>query len=179
VTRANRLSLDYKIEVLRQGALANRLDVMKYMATLVATFGYVGYVPFAPGTAGSLGALALYFFARNFYGGEIELPLLVVVTVLGIWAASVTERSLQKKDPGLVVIDEVAGMLLTLLWVEASIAVAFIGFLAFRFFDIVKPFPARYCERFRGGWGIMLDDLVAGVYAALTVRAILWVQTSF
>ncbi len=152
---------------------------MKYLAVLVATFGYIGYVPFAPGTAGSLGGLALYFFARNFYGGEIELPLLFVVIASGIWAASFTERYLKKKDPGLVVIDEVAGMLLTLLWVEASLGLALIGFLAFRFFDIVKPFPARYCERFHGGWGIMLDDLVAGIYAALSIRIILWMQIPF
>ena len=57
--------------------------------------------------------------------------------------------------------------------------VALIGFLAFRFFDIVKPFPARYCERFHGGWGIMLDDLVAGIYAALSIRIILWMQIPF
>lgn len=152
---------------------------MKYLAIVVATFGYIGYVPFAPGTAGSLGGLALYFFARNTFGGEIELPLLFVVVASGIWAASVAERSFQKKDPGLVVIDEVAGMLLTLLWIEASIGVALIGFLAFRFFDIVKPFPARYCEQFHGGWGIMLDDLVAAVYAALSIRIILWMQILF
>jgi len=152
---------------------------MKYLAILVSTVGYIGYVPFAPGTAGSLAGLGLYFFVRNVYGGVLEVPVLFIVIALGIWAASFTERFLKKKDPGLVVIDEVAGMLLTLLWVDASIGAAVIGFFAFRFFDIVKPFPARYCEQFHGGWGIMLDDLVAGAYAALSVRIILWMQIPF
>jgi len=150
---------------------------MKAFGLFVATAGYVGYVPIAPGTAGSAVGLLLLVGIRLFGDPFLEVGVLVVTVVLGVWAAAVGERYAGREDPGLVVIDEVAGMLLTMLWVPLTWSTAVVGFLAFRLFDIVKPSPARNAERLHGGVGIMADDLVAAVYAALTVRLFIWVST--
>ena len=103
------------------------------------------------------------------------LGLTVVVTFAGIWAATQTERISGRKDPGKVVIDEVAGQLISLmpvalvpLWTSWKIWVI-VSFILFRFFDIVKPYPARQMERLHGGLGIMCDDLIAGVYGAAVI----------
>ena len=143
---------------------------MRSVALFIATGGYSGYVPVAPGTAGSAVGLALYALVRVMGGSVLELLVLLLVVVTGIWAATVGERHFQQTDPGAVVIDEVAGMLVTLLWIPVTWQGALVGFVMFRLFDIVKPFPARSAERLPGGWGVMTDDLVAGAYAHLTVR---------
>ena len=124
------------------------------LATFVATFGYIGYVPVAPGTAGSFGGLAVYGLVRLIDKDYLEVSLLLMVVVLGIWASSVTERRFNRTDPGLIVIDEVAGMLMTLLWIQVTWVGALVAFLAFRVFDIFKPFPARWAERLPEGWGV-------------------------
>ena len=147
---------------------------MQAFALFVATAGYVGYSPIAPGTAGSAVGLVLLVAIRFFGSPELELGVLVVTVALGLWASGVGERYAAREDPGLVVIDEVAGMLLTLLWVPLSWSTGLVGFLAFRLFDIVKPFPARDAERLHGGFGIMADDLIAAVYAAAAVRLFIW-----
>jgi phosphatidylglycerophosphatase A len=94
---------------------------------------------------------------------------LVSVTVVGIWAGSRVERALGVKDPGVIVIDEVAGMLLSVLLVPRTVPVLVCAFLLFRLFDIWKPFPARESQTLSGGFGVMVDDLVAGVYALVLV----------
>jgi len=96
---------------------------------------------------------------------------LVVVILVGIWAGSRVERVLGRKDPGVIVIDEVAGMLLSvlLLPLPPSIPVLITAFLLFRLFDIWKPFPARESQALTGGMGVMVDDLIAGVYALVLV----------
>ena len=140
----------------------------------IATCGYVGYVRVASGTAGSIVGLALYGAARMLGGTHVEIGLLAVVLAVGVWSSSASERHFGKTDPGVVVIDEVAGMLITLLGLGVTWSGALAGFLAFRFFDVVKPFPARRAERLRSGWGVMADDVVAGVYAHLALRLLLW-----
>jgi phosphatidylglycerophosphatase A len=164
-----------------------------YVALAIATCG-VGYLPLAPGTWGSLVGIGVYltvrgvamkfFFdvaaARNFnllhiyYGVvAVELAAVVVITLVGIWAASRTEKLSGRKDPGKVVIDEVAGQFIALIPVpfmfDAFWWPAILAFVLFRFFDIVKPYPARRLESLESGLGIMADDIVAGVYAAIVV----------
>jgi phosphatidylglycerophosphatase A len=104
----------------------------------------------------------------------VQACVIVVVVVAGIWSADVAERHFARQDPGQVVIDEVAGMLITLFLNPAGWFSAAIGFLLFRVADIVKPFPARRFEQLPGGLGIMADDLMAGVYANLGLRLCLW-----
>jgi phosphatidylglycerophosphatase A len=96
----------------------------------------------------------------------------VVVTLVGIWAAEHAERALGTKDPGAIVIDEVAGMTLSVLVVPLTVPVAVLAFLLFRVFDIVKPAPARQSQVLPGGAGVMIDDLIAGLYALIIVVAL-------
>jgi phosphatidylglycerophosphatase A len=101
--------------------------------------------------------------------------LLVAVTVLGTWAAGEAERALGGgKDPGAIVIDEVAGMMLAVLVVPPTLAIVVVAFLLFRVFDVTKPFPANVSQRLRGGPGVMMDDLIAGLYALALVRVARW-----
>jgi phosphatidylglycerophosphatase A len=143
---------------------------MSGLAVFIATFGYVGYFPIAPGTAGSLAALALYALVRWAGLPAVELVTIVAVFAIGVWAATGTERALARKDPGPVVIDEVLGMLITLALLPLSPWGIVAGFLIFRLFDVIKPFPAGRLEHLPGGLGIMADDAMAGVYAHLVLR---------
>ena len=145
------------------------------LAVLLATVGYVGHFPIAPGTAGSAAALPLYFLVRATGSPAFEVAVMLALLVAGCWAASVAETHYARTDPGYVVLDEVVGMLVTLLLVPVSITGAVVGFFLFRLFDIIKPFPARQSERLHGGIGIMTDDVVAGIYGNLALRAILYV----
>ncbi len=140
-----------------------------------ATIGPVGFAPIAPGTAGSVVGLMLFWVVRSAGSMWLEVTVLLAVTAVGVAAAYAAETRYRRRDPGLVVIDEVAGMLVTLLAVPVGLSGAVVGFLAFRLFDIIKPFPARQAERLPGGWGVMTDDLVAGVYAQGLLRLLLWV----
>ena len=141
---------------------------MKRLAVVLATAGGVGYAPVAPGTAGSAVGGLLYFLTWHWpLAGQ--LLLLLLVSAVGVWASSVTARHLQDEDPGPVVIDEVAGQLLTLIFTGGSAVGLVVGFLVFRVLDIVKPWPAGRFERLHGGWGIMADDLMAGLYGRLVM----------
>jgi phosphatidylglycerophosphatase A len=148
------------------------------LAVFIATFGYVGYFPIAPGTAGSLAALALYAVVRWLGTPAAELVAIVAVLIIGVWAAHGTERALNRKDPGPVVIDEVLGMLMTLAFMPLSAWGIAAGFLLFRIFDVIKPFPAGRLEHLPGGFGIMADDAMAGVYGQIVMRVgiSLWPQ---
>ena len=147
---------------------------MKGVSVFVASFGYVGFFPFAPGTAGSLAALALFAFIRWIGVPMIELGAIVAVFAIGVWSASGTEAALGRKDPGIVVIDEVLGMLITLALLPVSIPGVIAGFLLFRVFDVIKPYPAAQLEHLHGGLGIMADDAVAGLYSYLVLRLLMW-----
>ena len=168
-----------------------RHSLKDYLALAIATCG-VGYLPLAPGTWGSLLAVIFYGFLHGEWFPQTDLPagaflisfllvqlvIVATVTVIGTWAASRTERLLKIKDPGRVVIDEVAGQLIALMavpggqWRLADAMMLWAAFILFRLFDIVKPYPARKLEGMRGGVGIMADDLVAGLYAFLGVMLI-------
>ena len=146
-------------------------------ATGIATWFGCGYSPIAPGTVGSLAALVLAIAANTFLAaGPIHFLIAgVALTVPAIWAADRLAAAMSKKDPGLVVVDEVVGQWITLAgathlnWKSWGLA-----FLLFRVMDIVKPPPARQLERLRGGAGIVADDAMAGVYAALVLYLLGW-----
>jgi phosphatidylglycerophosphatase A len=152
---------------------------MKGWSVFIASFGYVGYFPIAPGTAGSLAALALFAFIKWIDVTAIELAAIVAVFAIGVWAAHGTEIALGRKDPGIVVIDEVLGMLITLAVLPLSLPGIALGFLLFRVLDVVKPYPAAQLEHLHGGLGIMADDAVAGIYAHLVLRACVWMVPSW
>jgi phosphatidylglycerophosphatase A len=133
---------------------------------VLATWFGCGLAPVAPGTVGALGAIPLYLLVAR--GGRVALAgAAAAVTVAGIWAASRVARELGKKDPQLVVVDEVVGMLVTMLPVAVVTPRAIAaGFVLFRLLDITKPWPVRQLERLPGGWGIVLDDVAAGALGA-------------
>ena len=137
----------------------------------VATLLGVGRSPIIPGTAGTLASLPLALVAAAFLPLPAYAALTLGVTLLGIWASGRASAALGLKDPGVVVIDETAGLFVTFLGIAPGWIAAVLGFFCFRIMDIVKPPPARQLERLPGGFGIMLDDLMAGVYANLLVRA--------
>ena len=141
------------------------------LAVWIATVAGSGYFPVAPGTVGSavgIGLVAALNVAPSSDAANVALLVLAsaLVFFLGVWAAGQSERFFGKTDPGHVVIDEVAGQMVTfLLSPHASWKFLLAGFGLFRLFDITKPFPAGRAERLPGGWGIMIDDIIAGVYA--------------
>lgn len=142
------------------------------VAALVATGLGSGYSPLAPGTAGSLVGLALFWPLRDL-GLPVQLAALALLLAVGVKSSTSLAADVGRKDPGLVVVDEVAGMWTTLLLLPFTPAVAALAFGAFRVMDVVKPYPARQLEALPGGWGIMCDDLMAGVYANLLVQVLL------
>lgn len=150
-------------------------------AIWIATSAGAGYVPLAPGTAGAAVGLVLVAgvgrvpFAPPW--SSVTLALLAgCLFGLGVWAAGKAEKFFGRVDPGQVVIDEVVGQMITFLaQPRASWKLLIAGFVLFRAFDVVKPFPARRAERLPAGWGIMVDDVVAGVYSLAGVTLLGWV----
>jgi phosphatidylglycerophosphatase A len=172
-----------------------RRTLSDFLALAISTVG-VGYFPIAPGTMGSLVGVGLYLsiWAESYawlqaraargrlnllyiFTPQLALMLVVIflVTMAGIWAASRAEKLVRKKDPSIVVIDEVAGQMIALLsgpfWAPTWWSVL-TAFILFRTFDIWKPYPIRRLERLESGLGIMLDDVAAGAYA-LIVNSVL------
>ena len=150
---------------------ARRFSSRSVVPLAVATALGAGYAPIAPGTWGSAVGLLLWFALPSTIW--IQALAIVAVLVAGVWSGGVAEHHFGRTDPGQVVIDEVAGMLVTLFLNPVGWIGAAGGFLLFRAADIVKPFPARRLERLPGGLGIMADDVMAGIYANLALRAIL------
>jgi phosphatidylglycerophosphatase A len=144
------------------------------LAVFVATAGYSGYFPFAPGTVGSAVGLVIYLLVWWSQSIAVEVGLIVVLFLAGVWAATSAERYFGGIDPGPVVIDEVVGMLITLAFVRVGVSGALAGFFVFRVFDVIKPYPAGRLERLHGGLGVMADDVMAAIYANISLRAVLW-----
>ncbi len=145
---------------------------MRKFILLVATGGGSGYSPIAPGTAGSLVGLLLWGLLAPLHPVAL-LGCVGLLSILGAWAAGRAEQLFGQHDDGRITIDEVVGMLVSLAFLPARLDVALVGFALFRLFDIWKPPPIRLAERLPAGWGVMADDLVAGLYANLAGQ-ILW-----
>lgn len=135
------------------------------LALVVATFFGSGYAPVASGTAGTIAALPLVW-AVSYLAPTWQVLVAIAVTLLGIWAAAHAGRFLGVVDAKQIVIDEVAGMLVTMIAVPFTPVLAITGFVLFRLFDIFKPWPASYFDRkVKNGAGVVLDDIMAGLYA--------------
>ncbi len=145
---------------------------MHTLIMAIATGLYSGYLPKAPGTWGSLVGLFLFFMLHT-----LSLPVYLAVVaglfLVGSFAAGEAEKIMDHKDPGLVVIDEIVGMLITMIAVPATPLAMALGFILFRIFDIAKPFPIGFIDqRFHGGLGIMLDDVMAGIYSLVVLQVL-------
>jgi phosphatidylglycerophosphatase A len=150
---------------------------MYTLIMLIATGFYSGYLPKAPGTWGSLVGLMLVLLLHN-----LSLPAYLagtaIIFAVGSLVAGEAEKILDNRDPGVVVIDEIVGMLITMMGVPVAPWTIALGFILFRIFDIVKPFPVNFFDqRFHGGLGIMLDDVVAGIYSLIILQLILFLVT--
>jgi phosphatidylglycerophosphatase A len=131
---------------------------------------YLGYIPLASGTFGTLWGLPIFFFLsvqpfRN------QLIILIISIGLAVFVAGQAEKFWGKKDPSRVVIDEIVGYMVTVAWLPFTWTTAILGFFIFRIMDILKPYPIRKIDRsLPGGWGIVLDDVLAGIYSQFLLR---------
>jgi phosphatidylglycerophosphatase A len=148
----------------------SRRDPGANAAVLVATMFGVGRAPAVPGTFGTLAAVPPAVLLAHLLPSWGFGVATCALAILAIWTSGVAARVMGLKDPRPVVIDEAAGLFVTLLFLPAGPATVAIGFVLFRLMDILKPFPARRAEGLPGGWGIVVDDLVAGVYANCALR---------
>lgn len=153
--------------------------LLRHPAGWIASGFGSGLIPMAPGTAGSLAALLPWLALR-----ELPWPLyllaLLLAFAIGIWACQWTARRLGVEDPGLVVWDEFVGLWIALFAAPAGWAFVLLGFVLFRLFDILKPWPVRWADRrIKGGFGTMLDDVFAGLYALALLQAAAWLWARF
>ncbi len=145
---------------------------MTRLAVFLATAGYTGYAPIAPGTVGSTMGLLVYLLVWWTKSPVVEVALIIGLFVAGTWAGTIAERYFGGIDPAPVVIDEVVGMLMTLAFIPVTLTGAIVGFLLFRLFDVIKPFPAARLETLHGGVGVMADDAMAAIYANIVLRLV-------
>ena len=146
------------------------------LAHVIAVWFGCGHVPYAPGHSGTIGTIPLYLLVRP-YGPIGVAVTALLVTAVGVWASGRVERRLGIKDPQIVCVDEVAGVLVTWIAAPPTWRGLIVGGLLFRLFDQFKPWPARAAEKLPGGWGVMLDDVAAGAWGAAVVvgaRALGW-----
>ena len=149
---------------------------MRFITKLLSTFFYVGYLPLIPGTFGSLAGIILIYLIELY---ALNYVLLTVgVIAIGFLVCGRAEKAMAKNDPRFVVIDEVSGMLLSLVFIPYDIKLVVLAFILFRVLDTLKPYPAGRLERLKGSVGIMSDDLIAGLYTNLILQVVLRV-TSF
>jgi phosphatidylglycerophosphatase A len=142
---------------------------MKRLAIFLATTAGAGYSPLAPGTIGSLVGLVIYLYTVE-WPAWYQFALCVAITIAGTWAATRAAEHFAREDPSHVVIDEVAGQLVSLFATGVGLRGAIVGFALFRLLDVIKPWPAGRLERLHGGTGIMADDVMAGIYVNLLLQ---------
>jgi phosphatidylglycerophosphatase A len=134
--------------------------------SVIATCFGVGKFRYAPGSMGSLTALPLAWWLSTSYGSQILISVSIILFIIGIWASEAYANNIGQADPGSIVIDELTGQLFTLGFVTVDLWTLAAGFVLFRFFDIAKPWPIYWIDKkLKGGFGIMLDDIIAAIFA--------------
>lgn len=135
---------------------------------LFSTFFYIGYFPKAPGSAASIAGVAIYCWLHAHL--LVYIGALLIITAIGFLTSGEMERTLNQKDPSCVVIDEVAGMMVAIFMLPVNAPVVITAYVLFRAFDVFKIYPANKFEAIEGGNGIMMDDLMAGLYTNITMQ---------
>jgi len=143
-----------------------------FLVKAISSFFFVGYLPAIPGSFGSLAGVGLFYLLKN-SNSPVYFLFVLGVIALGLLTSGRMERLLGKKDPGCIVIDEVAGMLISLSFMPLDLRIVFLGFLIFRILDTLKPYPAGRLQNLRGSVGVMADDLIAGIYTNIVLQVIL------
>lgn len=162
------------IKIRNQDTL-NRLD-FKHPATWAATWFGCGLIQPAPGTWGTLGGLPFGIIILMFGGIPSLVIASIIVFIIGLWASKHFERMVREKDSGMIVIDEVVGVWIAMIPAVLTSTSIALAFLLFRFFDILKPWPISWLDKHvRGGMGVMIDDVLAGIFAALVLIGLRYV----
>ncbi len=150
------------------------------LAKIIATAFGAGFSPFAPGTMGALVGILIWWLLHfpfiNFTGSyffPFMVVMIIIVFLVGVWSSNVMEPE-WGHDPGKIVVDEVIGQWIALLWIPFTITNFILAFALFRFFDILKPLFIKKMEALPSGWGVMADDVLAGVYANILLHFVLW-----
>ncbi len=139
------------------------ISIKEYLAFLIATGGFVGKIPLAPGTLGTLVAIPIMLIYWD-KGILAQLSITAAVFFLGLWASIVIVEKYKEKDPEYIVVDEIAGFMVGMIGIEPTLIHLAIGFVLFRLYDIVKPPPIKMFEKLPSGLGVMVDDIIAGLY---------------
>jgi phosphatidylglycerophosphatase A len=147
------------------------MSIRKAIIKIISTFFYIGYLPLIPGTFGSIAGVSLYYLLKDSI--SIYTIFSCILIILGFLVSGPAERILNKKDARCIVIDEVCGMLLSLIFLPYDIKIVVLAFILFRILDALKPFPSDRLQRLKGGPGIMADDLVAGLYTNIILQIVL------
>jgi phosphatidylglycerophosphatase A len=147
------------------------MKIRNFLIKITSTFFYLGYVPFIPGTAGSIGGVFLFYLLA---GDLFKYGLFTfLILMLGFLVSGEAERIFQHKDSRCIVIDEVSGMLLSLIFIPPDIKWVIAGFIIFRILDSLKPYPASKFQRLKGSLGVMSDDIVAALYTGVILQVVL------
>ncbi|MDD5166552.1 MAG: phosphatidylglycerophosphatase A [Candidatus Omnitrophica bacterium] len=146
------------------------MNIINFFAKSLSTFFYVGYLPLIPGTFGSIAAIVLFYLIKDSIVLYVFFTALILI--LGFLVAGRAEKLFNRKDPSCIVIDEVAGMLLGLLFIPYDIKLVIIAFIIFRILDTLKPYPADCLQKLRGSLGIMSDDIIAGLYTNIILQVV-------
>lgn len=167
--------ISYEFKNFKDMDKERKKDKWEIPIIIIASFFGIGYLPVCPGTFASFFAIGIYAIIGDL-GIIIKLFFILILFNIGVYAANFVEKALNKKDPGVIVIDEVIGYLITVYLLPFNVLYAVLGFILFRFYDIIKPYPIKKIEKICGGWGIMLDDVLAGIYACITLNIILMLK---
>lgn len=143
-----------------------------FLVKAIASVFFIGYLPLIPGTFGSIAGVCLFYLLQG-SGWLIYFLCILFVIALGLLTSGRMEKLLNKKDPSCVVIDEVMGMLIALSFLPADLKIVFLAFLIFRILDTFKPYPAGRLQNLPGSAGVMVDDLIAGIYTNIVLQVIL------
>jgi len=144
---------------------------VKTIFTFLGTGFGIGYTPFLPGTAGTLLGIVIYLVLSRIFAHPLSyVVMLVIFSGFGVWICGKCDHYFKKKDSPIIVIDEIEGFLIAMFALPSSFRFIFLGFILFRAFDILKPFKIERLQRLPGGWGIMADDIAAGILANLMLH---------
>jgi phosphatidylglycerophosphatase A len=147
------------------------MTIRNRLVVTLSTFFYVGYLPFIPGTYASIAGIFLYYLVKdNLY---LHILSTFILIFLGFLVSGKAEKIFNRKDARYIVIDEVAGMLLSLIFVSYNVKLLIIAFFLFRIFDALKPYPAARIQNLKGSLGVMGDDIVAALYTNIIIQLVL------
>jgi len=148
------------------------IPLRNFLVKTISSFFFIGYLPAIPGSFGSLAGVGLFYLLKT-SNSPVYFLFVLSTIALGLLTSGRMERLLAKKDPGCIVIDEVAGMLVALSFMPVDLRIVFLGFFIFRILDTLKPYPAGRLQNLCGSVGVMADDLIAGIYTNIVLQVIL------